>query len=70
MTTRKRLLFGGLTFLLALAGAGLYLSAHLSPDVAHAEPLPQAEFTDRAGRPVSLQAFAGKVVVLDFWAST
>jgi len=32
------------------------------------EPAPKLELVDRASKPVSLEAFRGKVVVLDFWA--
>ena len=31
-------------------------------------PAPEIRFTDGAGKPLSLAAFRGKVVVLNFWA--
>jgi len=34
-----------------------------------AAPLPDVAFTDLSGKPQSLEAFKGKVVVLNFWAT-
>jgi thiol-disulfide isomerase/thioredoxin len=44
------------------AGSGIALSAN-------PKPLPKLEFTDAHGAVVGLDAFKGKVVVLDFWAT-
>jgi cytochrome oxidase Cu insertion factor (SCO1/SenC/PrrC family) len=68
--TKKLILAAVGLLLVGAAGALVFLAERYDPDVAHAEVLPGATFTDREGNPVDLDAYAGKVVVLDFWSST
>ncbi len=67
----RRLLLTMLTtltvFLVATLVAGLgrqELELYKTP-----RPLPRISFADAAGRQIDLGSFAGKVVVLDFWAT-
>jgi cytochrome oxidase Cu insertion factor (SCO1/SenC/PrrC family) len=51
-------------------GAGLwFLSSRSTPDVTIGETLPGIQLTNLDGTTFDLESFAGRVVVLDFWAS-
>ena len=60
---------GGVIFVLAAVVATV-LAFLLSPDVELDQPAPQITLTDAEGKPFTLDAFEGKLVLLDFWAST
>lgn len=60
----KRLLLALLLFTGAAQAAQPELVFHDAP-----RPMPHGSFTDGAGKPIDIGAFAGKVVVMDFWAT-
>ncbi|WP_298428908.1 TlpA disulfide reductase family protein [Rhodoblastus sp.] len=62
----KRAVLAGLS-ILAL-GAALWLPSRWALALDRGAP-PHLEFRDAAGRPTTIDAFSGKVVLLDFWAS-
>ena len=45
------------------------LMALFAVSAVQAAPLPEIRFTDLSGKPQSLDAYKGKVIVLNFWAS-
>lgn len=60
-----------LLVLVVLAGGGLlWMSAHLSPDVALGTSSPDLALTTLDGGSLPLADLRGKIVLLDFWGST
>jgi len=76
MTTRRKALLAGATFIALLASAGVYrrwatddgpkakLALHAQP-----RPLPPLAFSDEQGKRTSLADFRGRVVLLNIWAT-
>jgi len=64
--------FTGIAMILALVSASSFMLPHASAAVAGASarrPAPTFTLKDADGAPVSLAAYKGKVVLLDFWAT-
>ncbi|MFY9315398.1 MAG: TlpA disulfide reductase family protein [Burkholderiales bacterium] len=51
------------------AGIGIYVALPQEETGTKAEPLPELQFQDGAGRSRSLADFRGKIVVLNLWAT-
>src|SRR5690348_1459290 len=69
----SRWLFAGVAFLALLAGIALWLAGDDSPRTGAPDLAPEAlyaaTFADASGTPQSLARFAGKIVVVNFWAT-
>jgi thiol-disulfide isomerase/thioredoxin len=67
--SRRQVLLAGLAGLGALAGVGHACAAYLVRPWAAGKPVPKLALDDLAGKPWSLTAARGQVVVLNFWAT-
>ena len=67
--TRRRALLAGLATLAAGIVPGSAQAAYLVRPWAAGRPVPKLELNDLAGKPWSLAAMRGQVVVMNFWAT-
>jgi len=67
--TRRRALGVAAAAGASLCMAGRALAAHTVKPWPAARPVPELEVSDLDGKPWKLEAHAGKVVVLNFWAT-
>ena len=60
-----------LLLLLVAAGAAVgWMAMRPSPDVEHGSVAPDLSFATPDGAPLTLASLRGRVVLLDFWASS